>query len=1581
MNRPHMILLAVAMTTLALTCSARAYTIDRMYPTSESVFVPAVPEAQILTFHARFRGLVWPYIWHQADWYWDGQLWDSDDGLGGQTAESYCLFPGTEIGTHTIKVRAKYDSFPFGVHVWTDYLTWTLTIVDPETYTIERVSPVEESCTVPLTTSPEFKASFGGPVSQANWYEARWYVDGALKKTEAMSGQADDSFFYPSFTTVGTHEVKVNAKYLLTYPVVTRDLIWTVSVVPHPPTASRVSPGSPVTLQRGGTQAFTARGTDPGSETDTLDIAGVRWYLDGAQQGDFGFGTIHESTIEHAWSHTFGTPGTYQVEAVFYDYEGYSSASGQAVWTVNVETHVPSGSIVSPSSSVTVYQGIPQTFTLRGTDPAGDLRRCEVYLDGAFQTYVDFSGSASGSTAAWTHTFNAPGTYRVAFVPVDAADGYGAEEVWIVLVESALRQAGLNVMVVGLNAQGGATGFLDGARVNLFGPGEPTAATASGQGQFALTGLSPGTYTVNVTKAGYYAQSRSVSLAAGETKDETFRLTPQTPEPAAFDFSSPGGKHFIEGLPGDLSFSAVVAWNGSPGTVRFNVAGTSHTPTVTDLGAGKALASLTVPVPTAMSECSELEIEVANGEGKTAVLNTGVYLYPSLAINPAVRWVQAIIDAADWERPERGKPYNLRFGQSYTLWDSSYKSKVSTQGLLGYEFQLTYDPLAGKLSGLTDGFGQGRLNIETSSVEVLGQARIDLIGDLAITFGESEPTVSRSWKLSFSGKAGVGGPVVDVVGAVFPAALPTIEGLQKNPFTGPLVNGLKWRLYLILGGALEGKYEPGKAAECWFGASSMSGSLTLGLEAQVVFALKKWGWKLEAGVYAGGTGTPEFKVCPTPWEFQGVTFRAYVGIFVYTWSYRFTGEAAMTIRFEPSGKDGPGEVLSITSIPGSYPGGSWEPIGDSALRWGRMNLLADQGSSGGRLHALSVQGETSDEMRLVENVAPIASPALLSGPSERLILFSLHDPNKPWYAATDIGTLHQTDDQPWVLDRITDDQAAEFSPSMVAADSGTTLATWERVSGDISDANDPGQIAPHMEIVAAWFDPATGLWNTPEQLTFNDGADCQPMAIALGETRGILWIATDGAAATGDAASGDRLMFAKWSGGEWNEPQTLWSAQKGIVGFAFAADGFDEGHVVIAVDEDADPNTTADCELYLLSTADGAWQTAIQLTSDSVEDALPTLVTPNGVPICAWSADGTLVYSHLYDWNPRQVYSEYTLANEAPSLDAVTMPGGAAIAYTVQGPNGVDIVASFYDAGLDCWSLPRQLTNDEHAETALSLACDTGELVIAYLKTQTLRTGMDVEIEGQIHHIENVPQPGRTDLYILRHTLNNDLAVVAESLVVEPANPAPGTMATIRATIENRGDLPLQDVEAVFYDGDPSHGGVAIGDQQVISGTLIAGGKQNVSVAWNVPPKEDAHEIFVAVDPSLAVEDRDRSNNELSVRTVLPDLAVETCWSTEVSATTMALTARVVNTGVIPAGAFGVSWRLGAPDGEEIGTSTIQSLIHGGAHEATFLWDTTGHLDAGQQATVFAVVDSTHAIAESDETNNAYSLAVFHPMQ
>jgi hypothetical protein len=112
--------------------------------------------------------------------------------------------------------------------------------------------------------------------------------------------------------------------------------------------------------------------------------------------------------------------------------------------------------------------------------------------------------------------------------------------------------------------------------------------------------------------------------------------------------------------------------------------------------------------------------------------------------------------------------------------------------------------------------------------------------------------------------------------------------------------------------------------------------------------------------------------------------------------------------------------------------------------------------------------------------------------------------------------------------------------------------------------------------------------------------------------------------------------------------------------------------------------------------------------------------------------------------------------------------------------------------------------------------------------------------------------------------------------------------------------LPVQNVQPVFYDCDPQKGGIPIGSTQTVSANLMEGENQEISVSWTVPILPQSHVVFVVVDPGLAFEDRDRSNNSASLAAVLADLTIQTCWSAAVSSSSVALTARVLNSGVIP---------------------------------------------------------------------------------
>lgn len=1139
-----------------------------------------------------------------------------------------------------------------------------------------------------------------------------------------------------------------------------------------------------------------------------------------------------------------------------------------------------------------------------------------------------------------------------------AATGYGISNTFVINNLDA-DVSNLQGMVVQINADGVASGPLAGATVTA---NVSHTTTTNANGEFTFTMLPSGSYSVSVSKTGYYPITRNVVLQAGQTRHETFSLTQGGNGPVAYDIGSPNGRHFIEGMPGNLIFETTVAWNGSPGTVYFHTPSGRLAANVTNLGNGLAKATLTIPSPTQVSSCTKLTIEVTNGESIKTMTQAEMYFYP---IPQRVQdfYQSSLAWYFSGNRLQASRSVEIE------MWKCEIPSgDLKTAAKYNHRMDLSFDPFKGEFTAASGINGSFDLTMDFPKVETMGGGGIGGTGSLELGLrGFDAPTVQGSLSIDVSGKVGLGAPAVLIVDVIFPPASPFMTVLRNTPVVGEIVEALRLRIFLLGGMGVEGHWSPAENS-CWLGASSWDVFGTWGVEGQVL--IKSDSLNAEAGIYAGGTGTPSIQVCPE-WQFQGVKIRGYVGVFASAWLFSYSEEVGWeTTLGEPD--DASASVMTFHAQP-AMSSAQWRPIGTSLLEWGEMNRLV---ASESKVKSMSQSSmETTENVNtiegiLVENVTKMSSPSVAADATETLILYSAFDPAKPWYQATDIGTLSKQGGGAWSLARIADDTDAEFDPQILEVDSTTSWAAWERVSGDISGAAGPDEIAPHLEIVTSGFNRTASTWSTPIQLTSNSVVDRKPQPVIMDAVQGILWIQNQAQDSIGNSTNGDSLLFAEWDGSQYLAQQTLWAGQKGILSFSFVASASGEGHVVLSVDEDGNPETNTDRELYALSTVAGSWQTAMRLTEDAVEDSVPVLISVNGIPMCVWSADGTVNYTALSAWSPQAVYTDSTAKNESLSLDGVAMPGGAAIAYTVQGPEGMDIVASFYDAAWDKWSLPKQLTHDEHAESSLSLASNGTELVIAYLKTQTERNDLNVEIDGVVHHIENVPQPARTDLYVLRHELGHDLAVTLGNNAIQPANPVPGSTATILATVENWGDLPVEDVQVAFYEGDPLDGGILIGEVQNSTGVLAAGERQEVSIAWVLSAAANHREIFVVVDPELTLNDRNRVNNTTSYTAVLPDLVIEACWSTQLAPDRVVVNARIANTGSVPAGGAQLSWRRGSRDGSEIGTSNILPLGAGETFEVAFTWNTVGQLYRGQDIPVYAVIDPNNEIKEFVEDNN-----------
>jgi len=916
------------------------------------------------------------------------------------------------------------------------------------------------------------------------------------------------------------------------------------------------------------------------------------------------------------------------------------------------------------------------------------------------------------------------------------------------------------------------------------------------------------------------------------------------------------------------------------------------------------------------------------------------------------------------------------------IWDFPIKnSPASFNASFGYKRGLSYDLESGTLNGSYRGMGGFGLKGPFNKVTLLGEGKLELAGMLDCLVRDGLPDIDASWQLSYIGRAGLEAPVIVAVEFFFPPAAPAINTMLAIPVVKDIVTAMKVRLYIIGGASIKGVYEGLESGDCFLGSTKVDVSGTFGVEIQVEISAGG----AAVGVYAGGTGTPSFEICPD-FKFNSITIHAYVGAYAKIYWFKVSKQYGCLIKI---GDAAGAQALSAQLLGNALEGDvTWELASDSLKRWGPANRPV--GSAIRELAFTPKAGATGSEAETIaENVIDTASPSVVSDTSQTdtsqtMLLFSLHDITKPDYGASDIGTFISAGGGAWSAGRIANDSSSDFVAKVTSVGPDRYLAAWERISGDVSEVTDPIQIGPHLEIAASWFNrgtvPGTGVWSALTEITSNGLVDRSPLPIVFGPTTGIVWIQND-VKDVGNSEHGDRLMFSKWTDSAWAAPQELWSGLCGILSTSFASDGLGQGHIVFVVDQDGNTDDTrTDRELYGISTSAGIWGAAERLTNDDVEDSCPVIVNPNGTAIVVWNSNDTLLYTPLGAWNPKQVYTQYTLNNQAPTLAGVTMANGAAIAYTVQGPSGVDIMASFYDAILDRWSLPRQLTFDEDAESAISVGFDGDKLIVAYLKTKTERNAVDVEIEGQMVHLENVPEPGRTDLCILHHKLGYDLSVDSSSIVLDPANPGPGWSATIKATVVNSGDLGAENIAVVFYDGNPESGGSIIGDTQIISGNLIPGGENEVSVSWDVPAdSSNSHEIFAVVDPLLAVDDRDRSNNTASKFAVLPDVGVKNSWSTELSPDSVMLIARIANTGVTAAKDVTVSWRIGSREGTEIGSDLIGTLACGGFYEASCVWDVDGVFDSDYSVKVFGVVSSASGVPDFDERNNTFSLLVNNP--
>lgn len=564
------------------------------------------------------------------------------------------------------------------------------------------------------------------------------------------------------------------------------------------------------------------------------------------------------------------------------------------------------------------------------------------------------------------------------------------------------------------------------------------------------------------------------------------------------------------------------------------------------------------------------------------------------------------------------------------------------------------------------------------------------------------------------------------------------------------------------------------------------------------------------------------------------------------------------------------------------------------------------------------------------------------------------------------------------------DETADFKPAAAATSDGV-LAAWENLNKVLEEDAGFGDALASEEIRVGYYDAATGKWNSPYDLTEDSFLDHSPRIAASGHNGILTWIKSKsdsyGSALGEGYSAADEIMFSKWNGSSFSEPESIAAPDKRIIDASVAFDGT-TGAYVCTLDGDNDLTTTTDREIYIMTYNGTTWSELRRITDNTISDSSPQVcMDKNGKAFVTWSEDKKVLY--MNDAGSAQqpvrtaiddtiVTEPYTMAVNAEGLVALVCPGKSS-------EGGQELYTMTYDPKYGVWSRETGLTFDQANNYSPSPLFIGNKLVTVYNRMQIAE--------------ETNPADGKTypvmsecaDLVMYSVTLDHDLAVSSDTITLSENNPYSGSLITIGATIKNSGMFTEPGAEAAFYYGDPGNGGTLIG-KAAVSDPMVPGSTAYVDTEWEVPAGGAASDLYVVVNSAdKANIDEDLSNNTAVRKLACPDLEISALNYAPVGEGKYALTATVKNVGSLDVTNAVLTFERGDASNQlqAIGAVDTGALAKGETKDILYLWTADpsvwiqdSNSPGNGKADVFASVEIPDSSAEMVLENNVQSVTL-----
>lgn len=528
---------------------------------------------------------------------------------------------------------------------------------------------------------------------------------------------------------------------------------------------------------------------------------------------------------------------------------------------------------------------------------------------------------------------------------------------------------------------------------------------------------------------------------------------------------------------------------------------------------------------------------------------------------------------------------------------------------------------------------------------------------------------------------------------------------------------------------------------------------------------------------------------------------------------------------------------------------------------------------GGMVHATRRELQPSligaFEETLISNVFAGARPTILPvGSNGKMLLWVRQNPSLPVLQSTDIAWSYY-DGTSWLTPAvIMADDRAELSPVAGVDSNGNLIAVWLRLkepafATPISTFDDLPGFYKQLEVVTATFNSVTKTWGSITALTDDTALDTSLRLASDANGKLLLtWQSNPSGEFTAPSSAAATLKYSFWNGSNWDAVQTIAENLSNINDHAVALRG-NQAFLILPFD----PDTSTPNDQVLLSYSwDGiSWSPSTIFAAGNVDNQIPVAVYgATGEEHVIWLHGSDLVQARLSDPAPALIRPNSNSAAFNNLRLLSNQKGNLVLVWqeiTNNGPSS--IFAKVYEPLSQTWGSDRLLQSDQRTSTDVSgYFGSDGQLHLAYLSTDVLRTSKKIFIDAQEVTIPNIPLAGATDLQLLDGSLVNDLAVSNSELMLTPASPEIGQSATAKLDIKNTGDFAVSNFQISLYAGESPSNGILIGSVRV-STPIIAGDHRVLSIPFANLVGGD---IVAVVDSLNEVSELDKSNNRATIR-------------------------------------------------------------------------------------------------------------------